>query len=184
MPQLGPVVAAAVVAAALAGIWIGRPAASPVATRVGDVHRPGVVTEVSGQSMTVHVAGAVAHPGLVELSAGARVADAVAAAGGATPEAALAGLNLAQELVDGQQVVVPNASDLGHLGAEDAGPIRLNSAGIDQLETLSGVGPVLAAAIVSHRDEHGPFMAVEDLLSVPGIGEAKLASIRDHVSVP
>ena len=106
---LGPAVAAAVVLAALVGIWFGRPSSPAPGPAKGEAVT--VVTVVSEPTITVHVAGAVARPGLVELTAGSRVADAVAAAGGATPEAGLAGLNLAQELMDGQQVVVPGAGD-------------------------------------------------------------------------
>lgn len=134
-------------------------------------------------TITVHVSGAVAAPGLVSLPAGARVADAVVAAGGALPGAGLAALNLAAPIVDGQQLVVPHASDAGAAVAAD-GRVRINTADTVALQTLPGVGPVLAERIVAHRDTHGPFRIVEDLLDVPGIGESKLAALRDSVIVP
>lgn len=132
--------------------------------------------------ITVHVSGAVAVPGLVRLPAGARAADAVAAAGGALPEAALGSVNLAAPLVDGQRLEVPS---VGTGPAEPGtGRVAINSASAADLETLPGVGPVLARRIVEHRESHGPFRAPEDLLDVPGIGEAKLAALRDVVQVP
>ncbi len=135
--------------------------------------------------ITVHVSGAVARPGLVSLPADARIADAVRAAGGALPGAMLSGLNLAAPLADGQQVVVPSAVAGGAVAAGSAdGRVHVNVADAADLEGLPGVGPVLAERIVAYRAEHGPFTAVEDLLDVPGIGEAKLAAIRDVVQVP
>lgn len=134
--------------------------------------------------LTVHVAGAVVDPGLIELPVGSRVADAVAAAGGVTTGADLVALNLAQPLIEGQQVVVPWEGE-PNSGVGDAGArVRLNEADASALESLPGVGPVLAASIVSHRETHGPFATVEDLLLVPGIGESKLATLRDRVVVP
>ncbi len=140
--------------------------------------RPGMTT------LTVHVSGAVAAPGLVSLPSGSRVADAVVAAGGALPGADLAALNLAAPLADGQQLVVPVASADGVAVVAADGRVRINTADAADLEGLPGVGPVLAERIVAHRDAHGPFTTVEDLLAVPGIGEAKLAAMRDRVIVP
>lgn len=141
-------------------------------------------------TLTVHVAGWVAAPGLYELVAGARVADAVAAAGGLLPGADTSGVNLAAVLVDGEQVVIPGPGPPGGTpvapgaGGTEDGIVHLNRATVAELETLPGVGPVLAERIVEYRDQHGPFTAVEDLLDVPGIGEAKLAALRDRVAVP
>jgi competence protein ComEA len=169
-------------AAGAAGVWLGRsevvipPAAAPPVT-VGGLDQP--------ETLTVHVAGWVAVPGLVELEAGARVADAVAAAGGLLPGAAVEQLNLAAPVRDGDQVVVPGPGDgtapPGGTPPGQGGPLRLNQASAQDLEALPGVGPVLAERIVAYRDEHGPFRALEDLLDVPGIGESKLASLRDLV---
>ncbi len=135
--------------------------------------------------MTVHVGGWVATPGLVELVEGARVADAIAAAGGTLPGAGIAALNLAATLVDGEQVLVPGpeGSDSTEAASgEGGGPIQLNRATAAELDELPGIGPVIAQRIVDYRETKGPFQTVEDLLDVPGIGEAKLASIRDLVT--
>ncbi|MFT4838064.1 MAG: competence protein ComEA [Nonlabens sp.] len=146
--------------------------------------------------VVVHVAGAVAAPGLVVLSAGARVADAVAAAGGATADAATAGLNLARRLVDGEQVWVPTGAEVAaglapaaaamrsaSAGQLPDGRVDLNWADATMLETLPGVGPVLAGRIIAYRDTNGPFGDASQLRSVPGIGEATWLQLRDLVGV-
>jgi competence protein ComEA len=133
----------------------------------------------------VHVSGAVAEPGLVELDVGSRVADAVAAAGGTVREADLSQVNLAAPVRDGERVHIPTAARDGPLTPTAGdGRIRINHAGQAELEAIPGVGPVLAERIVAFRDEHGPFEAPEDLLDVPGIGEAKLAAMRDAIAIP
>ncbi len=147
--------------------------------------------------ITVHVAGAVARPGLVSVPVGARIADVIAAAGGAARTADVTSINLAAPVGDGEQVVVPSAGGAatevpGTLvptvsapqGAPTDGRIALNHADAATLELLPGVGPVIAAHIVAHRQANGPFQTVEDLLDVPGIGEGKLAALRDLVLVP
>lgn len=178
-----------IVAAVLAALAVG--AAGWYATRGADpVESPAVVAvePPEGGTIVVHVSGWVAVPGLVEISEGARVADAIAAAGGARPGAALEGMNLAAPVHDGEQVVVPGPAEEATAGIDSAvasdGRIRLNSATAAELDELPGVGPVLAERIVEHRDRNGPFATVEDLLDVPGIGERKLASLRDLVVVP
>ncbi|HEX6236003.1 MAG TPA: helix-hairpin-helix domain-containing protein [Acidimicrobiales bacterium] len=145
--------------------------------------------------VVVHVAGAVASPGVQRLPAGARVVDAVEAAGGPTAEADLDRLNLAAPLADGQQVYVVRVGEEppappGGIGAGGAGAgggtaalVDVNTAASEQLETLPGVGPATAAAIIAHRQEHGPFTSVEQLIEVRGIGEVKLAELRDLVTV-
>ncbi len=144
-----------------------------------------------GGPVLVHVAGAVQRPGVVELVAGDRVADAIAAAGGVLPDASVVSLNLARPLVDGEQVVVPTASAATADGTPPAGAdphlpdgrLDLNRATAAELEELPGVGPVLAGRIVAHRDEHGPFTEAVELRAVSGIGEATWASLRDLVGV-
>ena len=146
----------------------------------------------------MHVAGAVATPGVRRLPAGARVIDGVDAAGGALPDADLARVNLAAPLVDGQQVYVPRQGEVPPVplpgtgaaggagddpGATGAGPVDVNRATADQLDELPGVGPATAEAIIAHREEHGPFASVDDLLDVRGIGEAKLEQLRELVTV-
>lgn len=177
-------------AAVTSGILLGRgvTGAGPAMPPVSQPLAAGPVEDRVDGVILVHVAGWVVRPGLVEIAEGGRVGDALAAAGGVRPGAVLERLNLAQVLADGQQVVVPGpggsvpATGIGV--GEDDGLVHLNSAAVEQLEQLPGVGPVLAARIVEFRDRAGPFEQVEDLLEVSGIGEAKLASLRDHVVVP
>lgn len=161
-----------------AGAWWSFRSAEPVPIAV--VHQTTIPTEAT---ITVHVAGAVARPGLVRVAVDARVADAVAAAGGAVGGATLGSLNLAAPLRDGDRLEVPFLGEETSPGVTGSG-IDLNRATATELEALPGVGPVLAERIVSHREEHGPFTVVEDLLDVVGIGEAKLAQIRQAVDAP
>lgn len=172
------------VGAVVAGVWWGAPEQSVVAG-TGVVE----VTATTPRSrITVHVAGWVARPGLVELPALSRVADAVAAAGGVRPGASLGGLNLAAEVGDGEMVVVPGpgeATDGSEGGGGPAGGlIDVNRADAAILETLPGVGPVLAERIVAYREEHGRFETIEDLLDVSGVGERKLESLRPYLKNP
>jgi competence protein ComEA len=141
-----------------------------------------VVSTREKPTVTVHVSGAVARPGLVTVPADSRVADAILAAGGALDDAVLGTLNLAASVGDGTLLVVPSTAE-SQVTAGD-GLVRLNSASAADLLTLPGVGPVLADRIVAHREQVGSFLVVEDLLDVPGIGEAKLAALRDLVLVP
>jgi competence protein ComEA len=155
------------------------------------------VSDVSARpTLVVHVVGAVRRPGLLRLREGARVADAVARAGGATRRADLAALNLAAPLVDGVQVLVPrrasasgpSGSTEGDLAAPSAtesgiGPKpSLSSATADELDELPGVGPVTAQKILDYRAEHGPFRSVDDLDAIPGIGPARIEQLRDLVT--
>ncbi len=130
-------------------------------------------------SVVVHVAGAVAAPGLYTLNGGDRVADAVAAAGGAAEGADLDALNLARVVVDGEQVRVPM---IGEATSVD-GRININSADAAALDGLPGVGPVLAARIAEYRDAHGPFASVDALDDVSGVGPAVLEKIRAAATV-
>lgn len=145
-----------------------------------------VAAEASPEAiLMVHVAGEVRRPGVVRLAAGSRVVDAIEAAGGATPSAVLAGVNLASPVVDGSQIVVPSSAAGGLAApAVDDGVVVVNRATATELESLPGVGPVLAERILLHRAEHGPFETVEDLLDVSGIGEAILARLRPLVRIP
>lgn len=137
--------------------------------------------------LIVHVAGWVRHPGVYELREGDRVIDALEAAGGARKGAYLDGLNLAAPLTDGQQVLVPRKGAPGAVpsGAIPGAPalVNVNTAGPTELESLPGIGEVLAQRIVDHRTEHGPFASVDDLLAVSGIGEVTLEEIRDLVTI-
>lgn len=177
MPGRSWTVAIGLLAAAVAAsLWFSRTAVEPAPLAVSGTDA------VPAASITVHVSGEVVAPGLVQLPDTARVADAVAAAGGSTRAADLSSVNLASPVRDGDQVVIPGANDAASGGGEDGdGRIRINQATAAELEQLPGVGPVLAERIAAYREEHGPFGAVEDLLDVPGIGEGKLATLRDSV---
>jgi competence protein ComEA len=141
----------------------------------------------SGQVVVVDVVGRVRHPGLVRLPAGSRVDDAVRAAGGPVPGTDLTGLNLARVLVDGEQIAVGIAVRVppGTSGSSGAGAglINLNTATAEQLDSLPGIGPVLAQRILDWRTEHGRFVSVDQLRDVSGIGEAKFTDIRGLVTV-
>lgn len=137
-------------------------------------------------TVTVHVSGFVSHPGVVVVAATGRVADAISAAGGATGEADLSRLNLAATIQDGDHITVPGREQPGVSTTpvlEEQG-ININTSHAAQLEGLPGVGPVLAQRIVAFRESNGTFDTVEDLLDVPGIGEAKLAGMRDDIASP
>ena len=131
--------------------------------------------------LTVHVAGAVRRPGVYRLPARARVVDAVRRAGGARRRADLAALNLAAKVEDGRQVLVPLRGAGGAAGGEVAEgvPLNLNTATAEQLDELDGVGPAMAASILKYREEHGGFGSIEELGQVSGIGEKRLAALRD-----
>ncbi len=134
----------------------------------------------------VHVLGAVEQPGLYVLDLDARLVDAVAAAGGTTDQADLAGVNLARAVTDGEQIVVPvigTAADVPGAAAPADDRIDLNTADQTALETLPRIGPAIAERIIAWREENGRFQSVDDLLAVPGIGEKLLAGIRDGVRV-
>lgn len=134
----------------------------------------------------VHILGQVVRPGLYALPDGARAVDAVAAAGGFTPTADAAGVNLARFVSDGEQIVVPaiGVATTGTApGIAGDGRVNLNTADAAALDTLPGVGPATAQKILAWREQHGRFESVEDLLDVGGIGEAKLEAIRDLVTV-
>lgn len=147
-----------------------------------------VVTSSAGPQIVVDVGGRVRHPGLVTLPAGSRVADALAAAGGALRSADIATLDLAARVSDGQLLLigVPGGDAQGAAqspGGAGPGPIDLNAATVDQLDALPGVGPVLAQHIVDWRQQHGGFTAVDQLRQVPGIGPRKFDQLKSLVVV-
>jgi competence protein ComEA len=174
--------------------------AAPPAGSTGGPVAPAASTGSTGPSestsLLVHVAGRVRHPGVVRLAAGARVQDALRAAGGALPGSDLVGINLAQLLTDGEQVLVARVGRGsavstgggvgGGTGAGGPGPpgatiVDLNTADVAGLDALPGVGPVLAQRILDWRTAHGRFTTVDELDEVSGIGDKLLAEIRPHV---
>ncbi|MCZ2828551.1 helix-hairpin-helix domain-containing protein [Modestobacter sp. VKM Ac-2986] len=192
---------AVVAAAALVGwTWLGRPAVEPVpvaVTAAAPSSAPSSTAALPAPppdgTVVVSVVGLVVSPGLVTLPAGARVADALAAAGGLLPEADPASVNAAALLADGQQVAVgvpgaagaplAGAPPAGAAGTGDGGLLDLNTATTADLDALPGIGPVLAQRIVDHRAEHGPFASIEQLDDVSGIGPAVFAELAERVRV-
>ena len=199
--------ALAVAAAAIGGWWALRTPAGPdpaeILPMAGSVEIPvpGPSPMADPGRIVVDVVGAVARPGLHELPATSRVADAVEAAGGLTAEADRLRLNLAEPLSDGSRLWVPEvgesagpevvsvtagAGDGGRVGVDGGragAPLNVNTADAAALEELPGIGPALAAAIVEHRRQSGPFTAVDELVEVSGIGPAKLEQIRPLATV-
>lgn len=138
--------------------------------------------------LVVHVAGAVISPGLYELKEGLRVGDAIKAAGGPRVDADLDALNLAAKIIDGQKIMVPakmsggpTTSDIPNTVSD--GKIPLNSATLEQLDQLDGIGPVTAKRIIDYRNKNGPFTSISQLRNVVGIGEKKYDRLKDHVSL-
>lgn len=177
-----------------------EPVAGEVPDPAPDSGSPGAE---QNQKVVVSVVGLVHQPGLVTLAAGARIADAVAAAGGTLDGADTLGLNLARHVADGEQIVVGIATPAGRPAAlassatglspsragpapadePDPGPVDLNTAGVGELDELPGVGPVTAAAIVAWRTANGRFTSVDQLAEVDGIGPARLEKLRPLVRV-
>ena len=162
---------------------------APEAGASGD---PAVSTEApSAAGIFVHILGAVTRPGLYELREGDRAVDAVAAAGGFAEGADQSGLNLARFVTDGEQIVVPQVGQAPVAGPGGAvsggavvpGKVNINTADAAALETLPRVGPAMAERILAWRDENGRFSAIEDLMSVTGIGEKTFDGLRDLVTV-
>ena len=180
------------VGAAIVLVLVGLGAtvvASMLAPRGGVVAASGAPLTVdagpSAGTIVVHVLGAVAEPGVYQLRGGARVLDAIAAAGGFADDAARDGVNLAAALSDGQQLVVPvaGAAPPPAAGAEGDGLVNLNTADEATLETLPRVGPAMAQRIIAFRETNGGFRSVQDLLGVSGIGEKTFAALQPLVTV-
>lgn len=147
------------------------------------------------ETIYVHVSGAVASSGLVELQAGSRVADAIEAAGGPTDGACVDAVNLARKVDDGEHVHLPSDVEVdqgdilagqypGQTGSSvSTGKVNINTASVDELETLPGIGPSIAQKIVAERESGGAFAAIEDLRRVSGIGDKKLEALQDMICI-
>lgn len=172
--------------------WQSRPQVEPVEpVAVVTPVAPSVSvepTEADGE-LVVAVAGKVRRPGLVRVPAGARVADAVQAAGGALPGVDVALFNPARKVADGELILIgvtapPGVAPVGgEAGVVPGGKVNLNTATLAQLDTLPGVGPVLAQRILDHREEHGGFRSVSDLRQVGGVGDTRYEQLKDLVTV-
>ncbi len=184
--QLFAAVAAAVVLLLLVIRHLGAggsptPAVTPVPSPVR-------TKPTAAKLLVIDVAGAVRHAGLYRLRSGSRVDDAIAAAGGPTAKAQLDSVNLAAPVADGEQVVVPGRGAAGAAvasppaaGSSPSAPLDLNSATLEQLESLPGIGPVTAQKILDYRQAHGAFHSVAELEGVPGIGPAHMAQLKGLV---
>ena len=176
----------AVVALALAGRVLLRPGRASAPPPIHVARRAAAGPRAA--LLYVDVVGAVRRPGLYRVRTGARVADAVTRAGGPTGKADLELVNLAALVADGEQVVVPRRGATVGAGAvaggtsAPSGPVHLNSATLEQLDALPGVGPVTAQKIVDYRTQHGGFGSVDELDAVSGIGPARLADLRPLVA--
>ena len=189
MPDMPPrqlaLLGLALVAVLVLGGWYlsrGGPVVAPAAAPAIAVHDGAG----GGGAVVVHVAGAVRDPGVYRMRAGSRVDDAVGRAGGATARADLTQVNLAAKVEDGRQIVVPrrvSAAAPGAAPVQPGVPLNLNTATLEQLDELPGVGPATAQKILDYREEHGGFGSVEELGQVPGIGDVRLAALREQVRV-
>jgi competence protein ComEA len=166
--------------------------ATPLATPIAPASPTGSPT--SG-GIVVDVEGAIRAPGVYTMPVGSRVADAVRIAGGATAAADLATVNLARPIADGERVYIPRKGEApppqaaggdpaggGSLGSA-GGKVNINTASVGELNSLPGIGDVLAQRIVDYRTQHGPFHDIKDLMKVEGIGQKKFDSLKDYVTV-
>lgn len=169
------------IATGMLWIFLSEPRGVPVALKPPPTHRP----------LNVHVAGAVATPGVYQVPYGSIVQEALAMAGGPLEDAVLDLTNLAAPLADGQQVYIPFTRETAEPVAlpdtgtnQDGGTrININLATAAELESLPGIGPSLAEKIIAYREQNGPFLDIEELLEVSGIGPAKLTQIRDLITI-
>jgi len=162
---------------------------SSAAPAVAPLRAPASPKARAAKLLVVDVAGAVRRPGLYRLRSGSRIDDAIAAAGGPTGKAQLEAVNLAAPVADGEQVVVPGRGAVGAAaavtppaaGSSPSAPLDLNTATVEQLDSLPGIGPVTAQKIVDYRQVHGAFHSVAELEGVPGIGAGRLAQLKGLV---
>jgi competence protein ComEA len=180
------ILAAAILALVLVVVaWRHASSGSPAPLRVAPIAPARVASAPAARLVVVDVVGAVRRPGLVRLREGARVADAIAHAGGLERGAERSGVNFAAPVADGQQVLVPRhgavVAGAGSAGSGTAGPVSLSAATAEQLDALPGVGPVTAEKIVAYRQQHGSFRSVDELDAISGIGPSRIEELRGLV---
>jgi competence protein ComEA len=177
--------------------WLRRPVSSPVEiTSPGPTPSPVLAPTSTSSPIRVYVTGAVLRPDVYHLAPGSIVKDAIGVAGGVTDDADLIHINLAQELYDQQQIYVPRVDEVEApppvTGGESRSPsgvlemggkIDINTATIEELDTLPGIGPAYAQGIVEYREVNGPFSSIEEIILVSGIGNATFDKIRDRITV-
>jgi competence protein ComEA len=154
-------------------IWLAasRPRGEPVT----------ILPTATPGMLTIYINGAVATPGLYYLPEGSRVDDALKAAGGSIPGAEMTDINLADPLKDGQQINIPGiVTTTSHV---NVGRVNINTATLEELNGLPGIGPTTAQAILDYRLEHGPFQVIQDIQNVSGVGPATYALIKDYINV-
>ena len=182
------------VVAGLLLLWSHRPRAVPITISTPVPTATATITPVPTPALVrVYVTGAVLHPDVYVLPAGSIVKDAIETAGGATSEADLDSVNLAVEVQDQQQVHVPRLGEAASpvlrsatpvlIATPAGGKVNINTASVEELDVLPGVGPTIAQRIVDYRTENGPFRSIEDLMQVKGIGSATFADLKDQVTV-
>jgi competence protein ComEA len=183
---------AAVLALVLLTAWYLARSRPPASASTSPVATIAVASDGDGGGgrLVIDVAGAVRKPGVYRMAAGTRVEDALKRAGGATARADLSQINRAAKLEDGRQILVPRRATAAQAAAAPASasstpsqPVNLNSATLEQLDTLDGVGPATAQKIIDFRTAHGGFGSIDELDQIPGIGEKKLAALREQVRV-
>lgn len=185
--QVGIIIALLVALLISAGVNYYK--SRPVEIKIRDAH--GKISETDTRKVIVHVAGSVNNPGLYELKAGSRIADAIEKAGGPKPDASLDSINLAARLEDGNQIVVPTVNIPGPVaeGGGNAGnngtggQININTADAGELDKLPGIGPSYAERIIEYRKKNGPFSSPDELDEIKGIGPKMIEEIRGLVTI-
>ena len=141
---------------------------------------------VKEEKIKIHILGEVNSPGIIELNAGSRVSDAIEIAGGATEQADISKINLAYILSDGEKIYIPNINEKNVEETEfntEISKININTASLEKLQSLNGVGKSTAQKIIDYRNKNGKFAKIEDIMNVSGIGESKFESIKDNICV-
>ncbi|MGM0365255.1 MAG: helix-hairpin-helix domain-containing protein [Actinomycetota bacterium] len=171
----------AVLLAVFTGLYVNMKADIAVRDNILESYYDGSSAEQEEEKIKVYICGQVARPGVYDIDLGSRVSDVLELAGGPGPDAALNSMNLARKVADEEKVYVPSEKDTEE--AAGSGLVNINSAGQQVLETLPGIGPATAKKIIEYRQSRGPFINIEDIQKVGGIGEKKFEALKDLISV-